>query len=358
MLDGNTSIEKLLGHLSPEKVSNAIKDFGNLEFKEPLLLLLLLVLPLLIFYYIKAADYHSGTLRYSDTSAIPKKNSIKLLLFAHAPFAMRLAAVAMLIIIIAGPQAGNKMSVNTSEGVNIQLVLDVSTSMIAEDIKPSRIDAAKDVIAEFIESRKYDRIGLVTFSTEAFINCPLTLDYDVLRSFLEQTEARTNGATAIGLGIATAVDTLKDMEGNSKVIILLTDGENNVPTIEPQDSARLAKSFGIKVYTIGMGKPGLNRVPITVSHPIFGKHRQYAQFVLNEDALQEIAQITGAQYFNAQNKESLQKIYEKIDELEKVEIKEKEYLEYNEMFYTFAFFALLFLLAEFILSKTRLAQIP
>jgi Ca-activated chloride channel family protein len=241
------------------------------------------------------------------------------------------------------------------------LCLDTSGSMNALDFqlenkRVNRLQVVKKVVDEFIRGRQNDRIGMVVFAEEAFTQCPLTLDYGVLLSFLDRLEIGMAGdTTAIGSALATCVKRLKDVKSKSKVIILLTDGRNNTGAISPATAADIAKTHGIKVYTIGAGTEG--EAPFLVDS-LFGKHYVYQKVDLDEDTLKEIARKTGGRYFRATNTEALKTIYQQIDEMEKTEVKVKEYMEYKELFHWFLIPGLLFLLVEIVLAHTRFMKIP
>jgi Ca-activated chloride channel family protein len=274
---------------------------------------------------------------------------------------MRVVALILMTMALARPQAGKKIAEITSEGVDIMLVLDTSGSMQGLDFKidgkpTSRLDVVKRVAADFIKNRPGDRIGLVVFAQDAFTQCPLTLDHGILIDFLDRITAGIAGeSTAIGSGIGTAINRMKDIKAKSKVIVLMTDGVNNAGQIPPEKAADLAQSFGIKVYTIGIGSNG--DVPFLVNTP-FGKQYVYQKADLDENTLRQIAQTTGAQYFRATDTERFQEIYSQIDRMEKTEAKVKQYTEYRELFGWFAGAALLLCLAEVVLGQTLLRKIP
>jgi Ca-activated chloride channel family protein len=267
-------------------------------------------------------------------------------------------AVLFLVLALARPQSGLKSQEITSEGIDIMLVLDISGSMRAEDFSPqNRLYAAKQVIEEFISERQTDRIGLVVFSRQSFLQCPLTLDYKILNELIEKVDfGMIEDGTAIGLAIANAVDHLQMGKGKSKIIILLTDGINNSGEIDPITTARVAQAMNMKIYTIGAGKPGKALYP--VEDPIFGKRYVYLPNELDEKALQGIANITGGQYFRAKDEEGLSQIYKEISQMEKTKIKVKEYVEYNELFSNFALFGFILVLGEIFLHNTRYRRIP
>jgi Ca-activated chloride channel family protein len=274
---------------------------------------------------------------------------------------LRCLALVLLIIALARPQSGTKASEVLTEGIDIMLCLDTSGSMQALDFKwknerHNRLEVVKKVVSDFIKGRTNDRIGMVVFGEEAFTQCPLTLDYGVLLNFLDQVEIGMAGdSTAVGSALGACVNRLKERKSKSKVIILLTDGRNNAGSINPQTAAEIAKTFDIKVYTVGVGTEG--EVPFLVD-TIFGKKYMYQRVELDEETLKEIAAITGGSYFKATNTEALEEIYKKIDKLEKTKVEVKEYMEYEELFGWFLLAGLLCILFEVILRNTRFRKIP
>jgi len=269
--------------------------------------------------------------------------------------------MALFILALARPQSGIKSTEISTEGVDIMLCLDTSGSMQALDFKESgnrvpRLQVVKRVVNDFIKGRKNDRIGMVVFGQEAFTQCPLTLDYGVLLSFLEKVEIGMAGdSTAIGSALAVCVKRLKDLQSKSKVIILLTDGRHNAGSVTPLTAADIAKSFNIKIYTIGVGTEG--EAPFLVDS-FFGKQYVYQKVDLDEDTLKDVANRTAGKYFRATNTEALENIYRQIDAMEKTEVKLKEYMEYEELFVWFLVPGLVLLLLEILLANTRLRTIP
>ncbi|MBF0312270.1 MAG: VWA domain-containing protein [Oligoflexia bacterium] len=326
--------------------------FANPEY----LFLLLLLIPLVRYH-----GRNGGRIRYSNLDllkglkGLPKFHPRQILLL------LRVAAIVLLVLGLARPQAGKKFSEITSEGVDIMLVLDTSGTMQALDFKidnepASRLTIVKKVVEDFIKKRQDDRLGLVVFGDEAFTQCPLTTDHGILVEFLKKIEIGMAGdSTAIGSAIGTAINRIKNLPSKSKVVILLTDGRNNAGDLQPLKAAELAKVFGIKVYTIGAGTKG--KAPF-LQDTLFGKRYVYADVEIDEELLTEVARITGAQYYRATDTGELEKIYAEIDRLEKHEVKVKEYTEYNELFLWFIIPALLLLLLEIGLSQTRLRKIP
>ncbi len=329
------------------------------RFADPYYLLLLLVLPLMIWWYWRGRSSATGKIIYSDIKLLKQvKPSLKQRL-RPALFVLRLIAVTLIILALARPQSSHKEEEIITEGIDIVLTMDVSTSMLAEDFRPkNRIEAAKMVAKEFIKGRKNDRIGLVVFAGESFTQCPLTLDYGVLYHILDNMKVADQewDGTAIGMGLATAINRLKDSKAKSKVIILLTDGRNNRGQIDPITAARMAKAMGIRVYTIGTGTRGTAMYPI--DDPLWGRRYVPMRVDIDEDLLKEVAAITGGKYFRATDTEKLREIYKEIGEMEKTKIEVKEYTCYEEFFVYFLTFGLLLLVLELVLGNTYFKKIP
>jgi len=327
------------------------------RFANPEYLFLLLLLPLVAVYYWRRRT--GGQMKFSTLRHLKQiPASLRQILRRYLPL-LRLAVLALVILGIARPQSGSKQEEVLTEGIDIMLAIDVSTSMLAEDFKPkNRLAAARAVASEFIEGRRDDPIGLVIFAGEAFSQCPLTLDYGVLQEILDKTDTapREWDGTAIGNGLATAVARLKDSKANSKVIILLTDGENNSGEIDPVTAAQVASTFNIRVYTIGAGTKGTAMVPI--DDPFFGKRYVPVKVNIDEELLTRIANLTGGQYFRATSTNKLRDIYAEIGELEKTKIEVKEFTRYEELFVNFILAALALLLLELVLANTWLRKIP
>ena len=271
---------------------------------------------------------------------------------------LRMLALFIFILAIARPQAGQKEEEIITEGIDIILTLDTSSSMKAEDFKPqNRLGAAKEVLREFIKSRHNDKIGLVVFARYSLTQCPLTLDYGVLFDLLDSIDiGMIEDGTAIGTAIANSVNRLRDSKAKSKIIVLLTDGINNAGKIDPPTAAKAAASFGIKIYTIAAGTPGGALYPI--EDPIFGKRYVRMDTEIDEGLLQEIADETGGLYFRAKDEGGLKEIYETISKLEKTEIETKEYANYTELMQFFMSLGLIIILMEVILSNTVFQKIP
>lgn len=266
------------------------------------------------------------------------------------------AGIALLIVALARPQERLTTVERNAEGIDIVMVLDMSTSMRAEDLKPNRFEAAREVAKDFVDKRNSDRIGLVTFAMQSFTVVPPTLDYRLLKDLINDLEMGIiEDGTAIGMGISTAINRLKESQAESKVIILLTDGQNNAGEIDPVTAADLALTYDIKIYTIGAGTRGT--APYPIQDPIFGRRYQNIEVNIDEEMLTSVAELTGGRYFRATDSEELESIYEEIDELETTEVEELIYTDYEDLYaiYLAWSFGLLFL--SFILNKTILAGI-
>jgi Ca-activated chloride channel homolog len=277
-------------------------------------------------------------------------------LLLHLPFLLRILAIGSLIIALARPQIRNDQELVNGQGIDIVLCLDISGSMLAQDFTPNRMEAAKNVASEFIDNRPADRIGLVIFSGESFTMCPLTTDRSVLKSQLYSVESGLlEDGTAIGSGLATGVERLRSSPSKSKVIILLTDGENNGGLIDPNTAKEIAKSVGVRVYTIGVGTEGYAPVPVQTPG---GVVMQREKVSIDEKLLTQIANETGGKYFRAKDNESLRNIYTSIDKLEKSRIEITMLKKFNEEFFPFALAAAAFLLLEYVLRFTVFKKFP
>jgi Ca-activated chloride channel family protein len=328
------------------------------RFANPEFLLLLLIIPVLIYWYIKRSRRAQGTLRYSNLGIVKSVQSSPLKRYRHGLFGLRVLVIGLLIIAFARPQAGRTESEVITEGIDIILAMDISSSMLAEDFKPkNRLEAAKIVAADFVRGRQNDRIGMVVFSGQSFTQCPLTLDYGILLRFLDDIHVgMIEDGTAIGMGIATCVNRLRDSKAKSKVVILLTDGRNNRGELDPITAARVAKAFKIRIYTIGAGGEGDALYP--VDDPIFGKRYVRMPVDIDDGLLKNVADITGGRYFRATDKTSLEKIYQDIGEMEKTKIQVKEYTRYKELFVKYLLLATGLLVVEIVLANTKFRKIP
>ncbi len=331
---------------------------GNVEFAYPLFLYLIvpIILVMGLFYFRKNKNL-SPSLSYSWLSfAFGKMKPTLRERLIHLPFVLRVFTVIVLLIALARPQTFTTGEDISTEGIDIVMLLDISGSMLAEDLKPNRLEAAKKVIDDFIKERTSDRIGLVIFSRESFTQCPLTIDYGVLHSLLKEVKSgMLEDGTAIGTAIANGVNRLKDSKSKSKVMILLTDGVNNSGEIDPITAAQIAKKFGIRIYTIGLGTEGM--APYPVQTP-FGIQYQNVPVQIDEKTLKEISSITGGKYFRATNNRRLRAIYKNIDKLEKSKIKVTSYRHAHELFYNWLAAGIILLFLELLLRHAYLRTNP
>jgi Ca-activated chloride channel family protein len=328
-----------------------IDSFHNPEF----LILLVLLIPYIIWYVLKFRKKEASLQVSSITGLKHLNHSVKYYL-KHLLFGARIFAIALLIVALARPQSSRSWKNVTTKGIDIVLALDISSSMLARDFNPNRLEASKDIATEFISGRPNDRIGLVVFSGESFTQCPLTTDHAVLINLFKDVKSgMIEDGTAIGMGLATSVNRLKDSETESKVIILLTDGVNNKGSIAPATAAEIASTFNIRVYTIGVGSRG--SAPYPVQTP-YGLQYRNMEVEIDEEVLQNIAASTGGEYFRATDNQKLKSIYQEIDKMEKSRIEVKEYSEKNEEFFWFALIGGVLLLLELIFKTTILRSIP
>jgi Ca-activated chloride channel family protein len=329
--------------------------FGDL-FAHPWVLWFLLLVPALGAMYWRRRNKMVTEVTFSSLQPFDRTAKSLRERLRHIPAALRMIGLACFIVALARPQVvSNRENVST-EGIDIVLVLDISGSMLAEDFTPNRIGAAKQVAEEFIDGRTNDRIGLVIFAAESFTQCPLTTDYPVLKSLLKEVKnGMITDGTAIGLALANGVNRLKDSDAKSKVMILLTDGVNNRGEIDPITAARLAATYGIRVYTVGVGAMG--QAPYPVQTP-FGIQHQLMRVDIDENTLRTVAQITGGKYFRATDNQKLRAIYHEIDQLEKTKIEVSAYRRYRELYYGWLAGGLLILLVELGLGTTILRKIP
>ena len=326
-------------------------------FEYPGLLWLLVIHALLVLHYIylEKAGRHPH-MRVS--TAVPWKRQGRSLMtvFRHVPFILRTFALVMVVIAIARPRSSEEFSKVDTEGIDIVLAMDVSTSMLARDLTPDRISASKDIAIEFISQRPSDRMGIVVFAGESFTQCPLTTDRATLINLMKevQTDIIADG-TAIGNGLATAVARLKDSEAKSRVVILLTDGVNNSGEVSPQTAAEIAKTYGIRVYTIGVGKEGMAPYPVMTP---WGVQVQNVKVEIDEKLLKDVAESTGGRYFRATDNTKLAEIYSEINKLEKAKTTVDSFPVYQELFGSFAVWALLALLLELLLNWFVIRRLP
>lgn len=329
---------------------------NNIVFaNEGFLFLLIGIIPMIVWYFIKSKS-STPTITISNLKGFGvKTNNIRNYL-KHLLFVFRVLSLALIIIALARPQSTNSWQNISTEGIDIIMSLDISGSMLAQDFKPNRLEASKDIAAEFINSRPNDRMGLVVFSGESFTQCPLTTDHAVLINLFKGIKfGMIDDGTAMGEGIATAINRIKDSHAKSKVIILLTDGVNNAGAIAPITAAEIAKTYGIRVYTVGVGTMGEAPYPMPTA---FGTQIQMMKVEIDEPVLKQVAEITNGKYFRATNNEKLREIYKEIDKLEKTKIAVKEYRKRKEEFLPLLLVAGLLLLLEIVFRYTLLKKIP
>lgn len=332
-----------------------------MQLASPYFLFLLILLVPYIFWYLLRSHESEPSLQVSSTLAFRHAPRTWKQMLVHAPFVLRCLAFVMIVLVLCRPQTSNSWSDRTIEGIDIMLCMDISTSMLAEDLRPNRIEAAKKVASEFISGRPNDNIGLTIFAGESFTQCPMTTDHAVLLNLFKNVSCSMvqrgtmSDGTAIGMGLANAISRLKDSKAKSKVIILLTDGSNNAGDISPLTAAEIAKSFGIRVYTIGVGTNGTARYPYPV-----GGHIEYINIPVEIDTktLASIAGTTNGEFYRATNNNKLREVYQEIDKLEKTKMNVKEYSKRYEAFMPFALIACILLFVELLLRETILKKIP
>lgn len=324
---------------------------NSIEFASPHFLFGLIIIPLLLIWYIFNCNKQQAYVRFSDTDFFKKLPKSWKTYFRHIVFVLEIVAISLFIIALARPQSSSKSQKVNVEGIDIVLAMDISSSMLACDLKPDRLEASKIVASDFVEGRPSDRMGLIVFSGETFTQVPLTTDHAMMLNMLKDMKCgMLEDGTAIGDGLASAVSRLKDSEAISKVVILLTDGDNNAGSIDPSTAAEMAKLFGIRVYTIGAGTRGM--APYPVQTQFGGVRYQQVEVNINEPLLQEIADVTGGKYFRAESKEKLQQIYDEIDKMERSKIEVTEFKRLHEEFYPFVMLGLASLILAFILKNT------
>jgi Ca-activated chloride channel family protein len=329
-----------------------------LNLANPKFLWLLAIIPLLVWRYLRRMRRGEGSLRFASTVALEGLRPSWTIYVRHVLFGISVLALALAILAMARPRKGTQAEEVLTEGVDIMLALDASGSMAAEDFEPhNRFYVAKTVAKNFVEGLRHDRAGLVVFAAKAITRCPLTVDYGVLQNVLTSAELGTiEDGTAIGTALATCLNRLRDSKAKSKVIILATDGMNNRGEVQPMDAAEIARTLGIKIYTVGVGSSGVARVP--VNDPVYGKIYAEIQVEIDEASLKKIAEITHGLYYRATDRSSLEKIFQDIGRLEKTKIKVKSYTHYNERFLDFLFPALLLVFLGTLAGFTRFGKIP
>ena len=328
----------------------------NITFAYPWVFLLLLTIPAMyVWNWFRSGQKESGFI-YSNFKLINEKKKNTKERFIFVPMILRSLAILFLVIALARPQSFDSGENVSTEGVDIVLVLDLSGSMLAEDFKPNRIEAAKKITQDFIDGRTSDRIGLVVFSREAFTQCPVTIDYGVLKNLLREVKSgMIEDGTAIGNAIANGINRLKDSKAKSKVMILLTDGVNNAGEVDPLTAAEIARTYGIRIYTIGIGTIG--QAPYPFQTP-FGTQYQMMPVEIDEAVLRKISSSTNGKYFRATGNQKLEGIYQEIDKLEKTRIEVTSYRNKKDLFYPWAAVAGAMVLLELILTQTYFRKLP
>lgn len=330
---------------------------SNIALLHPWFLALLALIPLVLWWYRRQYPHRYATLRMPSLESVKPGHGWRGRLRALLPI-LRLLAFIALVVALARPRKLFQEEEVKAEGIDIMMVMDLSSSMLARDFEPDRLEVCKRVATEFVDKREYDRIGLAVFAGEAFTQCPLTTDHRVVKDFLSELQCgMLEDGTAIGMGLATAVNRLKDSQSKSKVVILLTDGVNNAGYIKPETAAGIASEYDIKTYTIGIGSSGDALTPVSRRSDgryVFG----LARVEIDEPLLQEIARMTGGRYFRALDEAGLEDIYEEIDQLEKTEIDITVFKRYEELYYPFLLAGLFLLLAEIVLRYTLFRAIP
>lgn len=330
-------------------------SWSDVSFAYPWLLWSLLLLPLLAFWQWKVKNQSMQRIGFYSNAFLSQHKTWKVYFQQAMPW-LKYLALALMIIALARPQSASSWQDVRAEGIDIVMSLDISTSMLAEDLKPNRLEASKAVAIDFIDERPNDRIGLVIFSGESFTQCPLTTDHDVLKNLFKDLECgMLSDGTAVGLGLATSINRLKNSTAKSKVIILLTDGANNAGEIDPISAAEIAKTFGIRVYTIGVGTLGMAPYPFK---DMFGRTvYQNVEVKIDEKTMRQISEMSGGKYFRASSNQKLQKIYQEIDQMEKTLFEVSEFKNKKEVFFPFALAALALLTIEALLSLTWLKRL-
>lgn len=327
---------------------------GTIQFLHPHFLWLLLVLPLAVIWHVKTLNKQKTSLKMSSLEMFKNKPTLLTRTYPIL-FVMRMLAISAIIVAIARPRAAALSDkIITTEGIDIVMAIDVSGSMLAQDLKPNRLQALKRVASKFINDRKSDRIGIVVYSGEGYTKTPVTSDKVMLQqamTSIDYDESVISGGTAIGMGLATAINRIKDSETKTRIIILLTDGVNNAGTIDPRTAANIAKEYGIKVYTIGVGTNGNALFPVGVDFADNIQY-QYMPVEIDEALMKDIAKTTNGKYFRATDNKKLAQVYEEINRLEKSKVSETKYFNYDEKYLLFTWIAFAFLGIELLLRHS------
>jgi Ca-activated chloride channel homolog len=332
--------------------------FRDITFANPEYFWLFILPVLMLGWYVFRHEYRNADMKISSVEKFMGSGFSAKVAFRHGLFAFRILAIGLIIIALARPQSRSSWKNVSTQGIDIILSMDISASMLAQDFKPNRIEVSKEVAMDFIDMRPNDRIGLVIFSGESFTQCPITTDHAIIKNmFAGIRTGMVEDGTAIGMGLATAVGRIKTSDAKSKVVILLTDGVNNSGAISPETAAEIAKTFGIRVYTIGVGTMGKAYSPVAL-FPNGQYEFDFVDVKIDEPMLTRIAEQTGGRYFRATNKEKLKDIYREIDKLEKTKIEEKSFTNKAECFLPFALAAAVLLMLEFAFKNTLFRTIP
>ena len=326
-----------------------------MTFQNPEILWLLLIVPLLVAYYVWVGRQRA-TLLVSTLGSGRAPRTLRYWL-RHLPQALRLISLSLLIVALARPVEEHAESETTIEGIDIVLAMDISGSMLAQDFRPNRIESAKNIASEFVADRQGDRLSIVAFAGEAFTQCPLTSDRSAVQTSLARLRSGIiDDGTAIGNGLATAINRLRESSSKSKVVVLLTDGVNNSGSMSPLMAADIAKNMGIKVYTIGVGRRGQAPTPVMDAFGNVGLAMMNVE--IDEELLREISSLTGGKYFRAENAEALTKIYDEIDQMEKSKVEINDYISYEELYLGWLIWGLILLIAELLISRVALNRLP
>ena len=332
--------------------------YNDIQFAEKQWFWLFAIIPMLLAWYLFKLKTYEGEINYSSFNLFTGIKSSLKAKFRHVLFLLRLVALSFLILAIARPQSRSSWKDVKTEGIDIVVSLDVSLSMLAKDFKPNRLEVAKEVLGDFIDARPNDKIGLVVFSGEAFTQCPLTTDHKIIKNMFGDIKAgMLDQGTAIGLGLADGVARVKDSKSKSKVVILISDGVSNVGEIAPLTAAEIAKTFGVRVYCIGVGSKGKALQPVAL-YPNGEMEYDYVDVDIDDATMTQISKMTGGKYFRATDRESLEKTYKEIDLLEKTIISEKNFSNKSEHFLPLALAAAICLLIEFLLKRFVFKAIP
>lgn len=331
---------------------------GDIQFAEKKWFWLMLLIPVMLAWYFIKLKKHEGELNFSSFTFLKGIKPSFRSRFRHVLLVLRLIAMALIIAALARPQSRSSWKDSKTEGIDIVLSVDVSLSMLAKDFRPNRMEVAKDVMIDFIDKRPNDRIGLVLFGGEAFTQCPVTSDHKILKNMFSQVKAGIlDQGTAIGMGLASAVARIKESKAKSKVVILISDGVSNTGEVAPLTAGELAKTFGVRVYCIGVGSKGKALQPVAIYAP--GEYEyDYVDVEIDEKVMSDISNLTGGKYFRATDKKSLITISEEIDKMEKTITSEKSFTNKAEHFLPFALAAAILLMLEFLLKYTVFRTLP